>query len=130
MVKKINGWGKDGVMCHICGKKESLTLCEGCNKLSCETHFSKALCDTCMSKVNDLRKKLEGHCSTPNFKGVSWIEKEWNKSMVNTELINSMIQTAKMLVAYNNALIESGMTKEDALKNDDSISRSTDRSSK
>jgi hypothetical protein len=69
-----------------------------------------------MSKVNDLRKKLEGHCSTPISKSVSGIEKEWNKSMLDTELLNGMIQTAQMLVAYNNALIESGMTKEDALK--------------
>jgi hypothetical protein len=44
------------------------------------------------------------------------IKKEWNKSMLDTALISGLIQTAQMLVAYNNALIENGMSKEDALK--------------
>ncbi len=111
---KINGWDKDGDMCNICDKKESLTLCEGCNKLACEEHFTEALCNTCMAKVKAMPKV--GYCSTSISESVSWIEKEWNKSMLNKELVNGMIQTAQMMVTYNNALIENGMSKEDALK--------------
>jgi hypothetical protein len=36
--------------CHICGKNPSF-LCEGCNTLACEDHYTQALCDTCMAKV-------------------------------------------------------------------------------
>jgi hypothetical protein len=36
--------------CHICGLSPS-TLCEGCNTLACEDHYTQALCDTCMDKV-------------------------------------------------------------------------------
>jgi hypothetical protein len=39
--------------CHICGQSPS-TLCEGCNTLACEDHYTQALCDTCMGKVNAL----------------------------------------------------------------------------
>ncbi|MCC5467648.1 hypothetical protein [Pelosinus baikalensis] len=42
-------------VCHVCGQIHSdLSLCEGCNKLACEDHYTKALCDTCMAKVESL----------------------------------------------------------------------------
>ena len=56
---KINGWDKDGDMCHICGQKEDLTRCEGCNKLACEDHYTQALCDSCMAKVEAM-SDIEG----------------------------------------------------------------------
>ena len=39
--------------CHICGQYPSI-LCEGCNKFSCEKHFTEALCDTCMEKIDEM----------------------------------------------------------------------------
>ena len=39
--------------CHICGKNPS-TFCEGCNRSSCEKHFTEALCDACMEKIDEM----------------------------------------------------------------------------
>ena len=39
--------------CHICGQGPS-TLCEGCNEFSCEKHFTEALCDACMEKIDEM----------------------------------------------------------------------------
>lgn len=38
------------------------------------------------------------------------------KGLLNAELTKSMQETAEMMVAYRNALIENGMTEQDALK--------------
>ena len=59
---KINGWEKEGAMCQICGQKESLTICEGCNKYSCEDHYTQALCDSCMTKVAEELERGERIC--------------------------------------------------------------------
>lgn len=42
--------------------------------------------------------------------------KNKQKGLLSAELIKSMQDTAEMMVTYRNALIENGMTEQDALK--------------
>lgn len=42
--------------------------------------------------------------------------KSKTKDLLSSEVIKGMMETAEMMVTYRNALIENGMTEQDALK--------------
>lgn len=56
---------EDERCCHICGESPSI-LCEGCNEFSCEQHFTEALCDTCIEKIDEMsaeeREAIDYEC--------------------------------------------------------------------